>query len=143
MERVEITVSLASWAAERRTITGIREQVFIQEQGVPASLEWDGLDEAATHFLARDADGNPVGTARLLSSGQIGRVAVLPAWRSQGAGKALLAAGIAAARDAGFERVFLNAQSRVARLYEQAGFQAVGDEFSEAGIPHRRMEKML
>jgi predicted GNAT family N-acyltransferase len=143
MERVEITVSLASWAAERRTITGIREQVFIQEQGVPASLEWDGLDEAATHFLARDADGNPVGTARLLSSGQIGRVAVLPAWRSEGAGKALLAAGIAAARDAGFERVFLNAQSRVARLYEQAGFQAVGDEFSEAGIPHRRMEKML
>ena len=143
MEKVEITVSPAYWAAERRTVADIREQVFIEEQGVPASLEWDGLDEAATHFLARDTAGNPVGTARLLSSGQIGRMAVLPAWRSRGAGKALLAACIAAARDAGFERVFLNAQSRVARLYEQAGFQAVGDEFSEAGIPHQRMEMML
>jgi predicted GNAT family N-acyltransferase len=143
MATVEITVAPASWMAERQVIAAIREQVFIEEQGVPASLEWDGLDEAATHFLARDANGNPVGTARLLNSGQIGRMAVLPAWRFRGAGKALLAASVAAARQAGCERVFLNAQTRVAKLYEQAGFQAVGDEFSEAGIPHQRMEMML
>jgi predicted GNAT family N-acyltransferase len=143
METVEITVSPASWTADQRVIAGIREQVFIEEQGVPASLEWDGLDEAATHFLARDARGYAVGTARLLDSGQIGRMAVLPAWRAHGAGKALLAATIAAARQAGLHRVFLNAQTRVSGLYEQAGFRAVGDEFSEAGIPHRRMEMTL
>ena len=33
----------------------VREAVFVQEQGVPLALEWDGLDPSCHHVIARDA----------------------------------------------------------------------------------------
>jgi predicted GNAT family N-acyltransferase len=74
--------------------------VFVAEQGVPMDLEWNGLDGQAVHLLAEDRDGRPMGTTKLLASGQIGRMAVLRPWRGQGVGGRLLgeALGIAQAR---------------------------------------------
>jgi predicted GNAT family N-acyltransferase len=46
---------------------------------------------------------------------------------------------IDAARQRGVARVILNAQTYAIAFYEKAGFEAVGAEFLDAGIPHRRM----
>jgi predicted GNAT family N-acyltransferase len=43
------------------------------------------------------------------------------------------------ARDRGIRRVRLNAQSRAVAFYARHGFVAEGEEFIEAGIPHRSM----
>lgn len=113
--------------------------MFICEQGVPESLEWDADDALALHFLALLTDGSAVGTARLMPDGRIGRMAVLPQWRRRGLGKALLAAAMAQARTRGQTDLSLHAQLAVRGFYEQAGFVAEGEVFDEAGIPHLLM----
>src|SRR5690606_2927115 len=92
----EIHVRLAHWQKDNADLRRIREAVFIAEQAVPAELEWDDEDIEAVHFLACEGD-YPIGTARLLADGQIGRVSVLKDWRGLKVGEALMRAAIEAA----------------------------------------------
>ena len=139
----EFTVRLADWTRDRAALAQIRRTVFIDEQGVPEALEWDAGDAGAVHFLAVLGDGTPVGCARLLSNGHVGRMAVLPAWRGCGIGRALLDAALVEARARGQHRVELSAQRHAAGLYARAGFIAVSEPYLEAGIPHVAMHKTL
>jgi predicted GNAT family N-acyltransferase len=129
----------ARWEADRAALRSIRERVFVHEQGVPLALEWDGKDAAAWHVLAEDPAGHPLGTARLLPDGQIGRMAVLPQWRCRGVGTALLQALLREADTRQGMAPYLNAQRSALEFYVRFGFVARGPEFTEAGIPHRRM----
>jgi predicted GNAT family N-acyltransferase len=114
--------------------------VFVEEQRVPCDLEWDNREATAIHILAEDPDGEPVGTARLLSNGQIGRMAVLKSRRKTGIGTALLGAALEIARQKGLPTPFLNAQESAIPFYRRMGFSETGKAFMEAGIAHRRME---
>lgn len=138
-----VAVRIADWDADAEALRAIRTRVFVEEQAVPRDIEWDGQDEGAVHLVAEDHRGDAIGTARLLPSGQIGRMAVLPERRGFGIGRALLDAAVDAARERGEREVFLNAQAHALGFYEAAGFRAVGAEFEEAGIAHRRMELEL
>jgi predicted GNAT family N-acyltransferase len=131
------------WARDAARLGAVRRTVFIDEQGVPESLEWDADDAGSLHLLATLANGTPIGCARLLPDGHIGRMAVLPEWRRQGIGKALLAAAISLARIRGHACVQLSAQTHAAGFYAAAGFTALGDPYEEAGIPHVAMQKCL
>ena len=135
------TVKPVYWQASQAQLRAIRAKVFIEEQGVPQELEWDGLDEHAYHVMALAADGKPIGTGRLLQDGHIGRVAVLQEWRGKGVGKALLDLLLVVANKMGYEEVKLNAQVRVLDFYLGRGFVAQGKEFMEAGIPHVAMTR--
>ena len=135
------TVKPVYWQADQPMLREIRSAVFIMEQGVPQELEWDGLDEHAYHVVALAADGTPIGTGRLLQDGQIGRLAVLKAWRGRGVGKALLDMLLVIANKMGNEEVKLHAQVRVLDFYLKRGFVAQGREFMEAGIPHVTMTR--
>ena len=130
-------------AAQHAALHGVRHEVFVKEQGVPASLEQDTLDPACLHVLARDAQGQPIGTGRLLPDGRIGRMAVLAGWRSRGVGEALLQALVEAAADAGMTRVHLHAQLPAQAFYLRHGFLPVGDEHTEAGLIHQPMTRAL
>jgi len=139
---MSLYVETVSWAQQSDTLASLRRTVFIEEQGVPETLEWDGQDAAATHFIALDR-GSAVGCARLLADGHIGRMAVLPAWRGKGAGRALLNAVLHAARQQHLGWLYLNAQTHAAGFYARFGFQPVGAEFPDADIPHLRMELVM
>ncbi|MEA3275604.1 MAG: GNAT family N-acetyltransferase [Pseudomonadota bacterium] len=132
-------VRLASWDRDRDALSGVRIRVFVEEQGVPESLEWDREDARAVHLLAVDAVSRPIGTARLLDTGQIGRMAVLPDWRNRGVGRALLRGILEIAQQRAVPQPFLNAQTSALPFYRRMGFVPVGEEFEEAGIPHRKM----
>ncbi|WP_328716331.1 GNAT family N-acetyltransferase [Halomonas elongata] len=121
----------------------IRRVVFIEEQQVPEDEEWDGRDDKCRHFLALDAAGKALGTARLLPDGHIGRVAVLEEARGRGVGLALMEAAIASARRRGDATVALSAQTHALAFYERLGFHAHGETFLDAGIPHRNMTLSL
>lgn len=138
-----INVRTADWEQDRDLLRRIREEVFIEEQKVPKDLEWDDSDAEAMHFLAEDHRGTPVGTARLLPNGQIGRMAVIAERRGFGIGRVLLDAAIEAAQANGLYSVFLHAQTQALDFYAKAGFHVVGDTFEEAGIPHVQMEMAL
>jgi predicted GNAT family N-acyltransferase len=136
------TVTSGHWEILEEHASRIRRVVFIDEQQVPQEEEWDGLDSQCLHFLAM-LKGEPVGTARLLPDGHIGRVAVLEHARGLGIGYQLMEAAIQAARDAGHARAVLSAQLHALAFYEQLGFVAHGDVFMDAGIPHREMTLFL
>lgn len=131
----------AEWEHARR----IRERVFIEEQGCPPEEEWDGYDEVSRHFLGW-LEAVPIATARwrvvpfqerLVA--KLERFAVLPAYRGQGYGRALVQYVMADAQRAGFSALLLHAQAHLERFYERLGFRSTGYRFLEAGIPHVQM----
>ena len=138
-----IHVIVAPWEDHKDTLREIRGKVFIEEQEVPREIEWDGQDETSTHFLAVDEFGNYIGCARLLPSGQIGRMAVFAEERGKQIGARLLEAAVEEARSQGFERLFLHAQAYAEDFYHKGGFVRFGEKFEEAGIEHVAMEMKL
>ncbi len=133
------TVRIADWPDDELEIRRIRETVFVQEQGVPLELEWDGKDPQYGHILAVASDGSAVGTGRLSPSGHIGRMAVLAGHRRRGIGSALLERLLELAQKRGLSSVYLNAQTEAVSFYVHHGFQTEGEIFMDAGIPHIRM----
>lgn len=133
---VEVVVS--DWASGGERMAAIRRAVFVAEQGIPEALEWDGADPGAVHVLAL-AKREPVGTGRLLATGKIGRLAVLPSARGRGAGGLMLRRLVELARARGLGGVYLHAQVEALGFYAAHGFVADGPEFDEAGLRHRRM----
>ena len=136
-------ITKTTWSEEAEALKTIRESVFMQEQNVPAELEWDGEDESAVHLLASDVQGAPIGCARILLDGHIGRMAVLKPWRGQGVGFSLLQRAVEVVKRLGCREAFLYAQSYAIPFYERLGFIAEGEEFMDAGIPHRQMHLTL
>ena len=134
----EVTVLEVPWATHADALMRVRRAVFIAEQGVSEREELDGEDASSQHFLATDGQGRPIGTARLMPSGQVGRMAVLPAWRRRQVGASLLGLAMEAAKRQGLA-VFLHAQVSAQGFYERNGFVASGEVFLEADIEHLRM----
>ena len=127
------------------TVLAIRRVVFIEEQGVSVEDEVDGKDPTAIHLLASDS-GLPLGTARLLLSdgiGKIGRVAVLKEARGRGLGRDLVLFAVEELRRRGARQATLGAQTHALGFYEALGFSAVGPDFLDAGMPHRKMVRDL
>ncbi len=135
----EFTLRTASWETDREALSAVRVPVFVEEQAVPADQEWDAADETAFHLLAEDREGHPIGTARLLPNGQIGRMAVVRPWRHRGIGGTLLSRLLEYAAEQTYPPLFLNAQIQAMPFYARHGFQALGETFMEAGIPHQQM----
>ena len=129
-----------TWKSHQTALMSVREMVFIKEQYVPVGLEWDGLDEVATHLLVLDASSQAIACARILPSGHIGRMAVLKDWRGLGIGRAVLTHAIAFCQAQGFNTIQLSAQKHALGFYKQAGFVVSSSEYMDAGIPHYDME---
>ena len=138
---MNVHVYEVSWESHQTELRAVRNAVFIEEQNVPRDLEWDGMDETSIHFIAETSDGDVIGTARLMPSGQIGRMAILISYRGHGIGRRMLDMAIQSAHRSGMKEVFLHAQSYALEFYLKAGFIPDGLEFEEAGIPHRSMTR--
>jgi predicted GNAT family N-acyltransferase len=133
----------ATWAADAPDLRRVREAVFIDEQRIPPDEEWDEQDARAFHVIARDAQGQPIGTGRLTTDFHIGRMAVVKDWRGHGVGEAILCTLLETARGFGYPSILIHAQVYAMPFYERAGFVAEGEEYLEVGIPHRNMRVVL
>ncbi len=151
-----LQVKTGSWADMAAHARPIRDQVFTQEQGIAAELEFDDDDATALHAVAINRFGLAVATGRLLARGaagasaqassgvgRVGRMAVLPMIRGSGVGTQILEALAEAARARGDQRLVLNAQVSAEAFYRRLGFEPEGDVFQEAGIRHRMMARAL
>lgn len=131
-----------SWQLAPASIHDIRQRVFVDEQKVPPELEWDDTDEIADHYLVVAPNNAPIATARLFSTleevGHIGRMAVLPEYRGQGVGEALLRHLIT--ESAGrYTELKLSAQQHATGFYQRCGFHICSGVYDDAGIPHLDM----
>src|SRR4029453_12187916 len=121
-----VDVRVGSWAALGGAAQAIRTAVFVEEQKIPAEMEWDAVDAGCTHAVAYNRFGVPLATGRLLEHvpgvAKIGRMAVLQTVRGSRVGRAVLDALMAAARERGDREVLLHAQITAAPFYSRAGF---------------------
>ena len=132
--------------ADMQRAYAIRRRVFIEEQHVPEEIEMDADDAHAFHALAI-LDRVAIGCGRMLEHGsievKIGRMAVLPEFRKTGIGARILRFLVERARSRGFRKAILHAQLTAEGFYLKEGFTPVGGVFDEAGIAHRKMERVL
>lgn len=133
--KVEVTQDIEACLA-------LRAKVFIEEQGVSEADELDGRDGESTHLLLLDGE-TPVGTARLMTqgnTGKVGRICVLKEYRGQGLGALLVRFTVDHFRTVeGVIQVKLGAQCHAIPFYENLGFTAFGPVYDDAGIDHRDM----
>lgn len=126
----------------------LREEIFVEGQGIPVEDDQDGLDGIARHGVLY-SDGEPVGVVRLRTLGdgdyakvKVERVGVLKERRREGHGVRLMRLVESIVRNEyPGEGIVLNAQEDVVGWYERQEYVAVGESFEEAGIPHRKMTK--
>ena len=125
-----VAVQVGDWATLGAEAGAIRKTVFVDEQGIPAELEWDAADASCVHALARNRLGLAVATGRLLpyqpGVAKIGRMAVLPSQRGSRVGRQVLDALMAAAQARGDASVLLHAQASAAPFYLRAGYSVEG-----------------
>ena len=141
MNTESISVKNVSWQDHEDDLRMIRKVVFIDEQNVSFEDEYDGLDASSTHLLAYDYEKKPIGTARILKDGHLGRLAVLKHKRGAGVGKALVVKAIEMMTGMGFSEIVIHAQEHALPFYESFGFVKEGGRFMEAGIPHYLMKR--
>ena len=127
--------------AERQVAFKIRHEVFVIEQAVDATEEYDDDDERCTHFLAY-CQGQACGTARWRFKDKgiikLERFAVDKAFRNKGVGAALVQAVLVDLPYA--QNVMMHAQIHAVPFYEKQGFETYGPQFEEAGIQHFAMK---
>jgi YbgC/YbaW family acyl-CoA thioester hydrolase len=142
-----LDVRCGSWTDLGADARRIRGEVFIDEQRIPADLEWDEIDPDSRHAVAYNRLGVALATGRwhmhVPGVVKIGRVAVVRSMRGSGIGHGVLEALMRSAREAGFREAVLHAQSSAAPFYARLGFVQRGPAFDEAGIEHIEMTRAL
>lgn len=140
--RDPIECVITGWAESGPALQKVRREVFIREQQVPESEEWDEDDATSVHALVT-LNREPVGTGRLNLAGKIGRIAVVARMRGRGIGATILRRLLEEAERRGIRGPYLHAQLQAVPFYEKFGFTGEGEVFDEAGIPHLRMRRAL
>lgn len=138
-----LTSKTGSWQELHKYCEAIRLAVFVNEQGVPRSLEMDGHDETYHHIVIFNEAHQSIATTRLANSGKFGRMAVLKNYREQGVGNELLRLIGQQARRLKLEQLTCHAQLSAEGFYAKNGFIRIGNPMDEAGIAHIKMFKAL
>ncbi|MEM7571477.1 MAG: GNAT family N-acetyltransferase [Bacteroidota bacterium] len=127
-------------------IIHLRNQVFVVEQEC-IFQDADHQDQAAIHLCGFSAAGQLLAYARILPRGtvyptnpSIGRVVVDKSARGGGIGVALVRKAISECRqNFGAKPILASAQTYLLDFYRHIGFEIVGEEYLEDGIPHRKV----
>lgn len=127
-----------------RQSLALREQVLRIPLGMTIRPEDTQHDSEQHHYVALK-DGKVIGTISLAHStpttAKLRQMAVDTLHHGQGVGAGLMAYAHDQAQALGYSHITLNARDTAIGFYEKLGYHAVGDIFTEIGIPHQRMEK--
>ena len=120
----------------------LRVDVFVVEQECPyPEIDGRDLEPGTEHWWTAD-DGGPTSYLRLLAepdgSGRVGRVVTRKDARGQGLGGLLMDRVV---DEHGQRLLVLDAQTYVQKFYAARGFEVVGDEYLDDGIPHVPMRR--
>ncbi len=115
----------------------------------PLGLDFTDEELAAevTDFhLVAVLDSEVVGCLVLTPKGEsvkMRQVAVSETLQRSGVGRRMVTLSEELGRREGFAEMVLNARATAVPFYLSLGYELVGDEFVEVGIPHRKMRKPL
>ena len=144
----------AKSGADLSKIALIRREVFVKEQKVSLSEEFDHFDtleaveKGIVVHLMVVATGEVVGTGRLIlekgtsensNFAHIGRMAIIRDLRKTGIGSALMSKFHEISSNMGFKGIVLSAQLHAKPFYLGLGYKERGDVYDDVGISHQEM----
>ena len=136
-----------NWDVVGSAAAGVRRTVFIEEMGLPHTLQEDAVDHAAVHIVVRNRLGLALATGRITRASEgcarLGCIAVLRAMRSAGLGRQVVQALLDVAAERGDREVVLSAQRAACGLYAALGFQNISAPYMESGLEHVDMKLEL
>ncbi|MBO7412400.1 MAG: GNAT family N-acetyltransferase [Fibrobacter sp.] len=121
--------------SERAGAYYVRIRAMMRKHQIPLDAEIDSHDgEKCNYILALD-DIYPVATCRWFGvdseSAEVGRVVVLPEYRGQHLGQAVVAEAEKWMREEGFKKAVISSRVGVEDFYKKLGYR-----FDENGKPH-------
>jgi len=137
---MSFSVSRVQWEQAAPLLKNVREKVFICEWRIPRKVEFDKKDRHAFHILVCD-DGTqePVATGRILSTGEISRIAVLMSYREKDVVQRVMRGLLAIANELKLDEVFMYSPLDSVEYFRKFHFITAGAVFMEAGMPRQRM----
>lgn len=137
---MSFSISRVQWEQAAPLLKNVREKVFICEWRIPKKVEFDSKDRHAIHILVcDDVTQEPVATGRILSTGEISRIAVLMSYRSQDVVQSVMKGLLAIAKDLKLDEVFMYSPLESVEYFRKFHFVTAGAVFMEAGMPRQRM----
>lgn len=144
--RESLFYEVGAGSAEYAELLALR----FEELRKPLGMVWTEAemlaDEGDRHFGLRD-EGNWLGTVVVSDLGEgvvkLRQIAVTGARQGEGLGRVLMGEVEAALGREGAGEFQLNARMTVAGFYEALGYERVGGEFVEIGMPHVKMKKVF
>ena len=136
---------LAAAGSDRRAHFAVRHAVFVTEQGFFLGTDRDEHDgEPGTRHVLAASGGTPAGAVRLYPLDEPGlwrgdRLAVLPAFRSQGVGAPLVRFAVTTAAELGGRRMVAHIQPQNVAFFEHLGWHRIGGQVTYVGHPHLLM----
>ncbi|WP_430428669.1 GNAT family N-acetyltransferase [Maribacter litoralis] len=131
---------------ELYNVLQLRSDIFVVEQDC-VYLDIDGKDDKAVHVVGLK-DNKVVAYTRVFKHGDyfdeasIGRVAVHKEYRKFGYGKVIMQASIKVVKEHfNSTKIKISAQKYLTKFYSDLGFNTIGQEYLEDGIPHIGMLK--
>ncbi|WP_421810395.1 GNAT family N-acetyltransferase [Flagellimonas sp.] len=127
-------------------IMRLRSEVFVVEQDC-VYQDLDNKDQKALHVVG-SKDNKVVAYTRIFKPGDyfkntsIGRVVVAADQRKYGYGKQIMLASLQAIEQRFPNTIVeISAQTYLLKFYSELGFERIGEEYLEDGIPHVKMIK--
>ncbi|MFM7176559.1 MAG: citrulline utilization hydrolase CtlX [Bacteroidota bacterium] len=142
------SVELAKSQNELDACFQLRYEILRKPWSQPVGSERDELEGNSWHFMARNAQGSTIGTARLQwldeNRGQLRYMAVAENYQGKGIGRQLLQKAEKQAATLGMKSIFLQARENAVPFYKANGYQILEKTFVLYDeIQHFSMEKQL
>ena len=143
-----MTIKLATHnSPEYWQAVDLRRQILRLPLGLDFTPEELANEANDLNLIALDDHNLLVATLSLVDLGshkiKMRQVAVADNFQGTGIGSKLVIESEREARARGFDEMQLHARDTAVPFYQRLAYQVVGEEFTEVGIPHRKMSKML
>ena len=144
-EKLEIIRATETW--QQAGAYYVRIQAMAKKHHITLRQEFDGHDGPGTKYIVVTDEGFPVATARMYPLDQdsmmIGRVVVLPEYRHQGIGTAVVRACEEWAEELHFSKAVVESRDNKVAFYRQMGYGTAGEAVDGDTFRCVRMEKPL
>lgn len=124
----------------------IRDRVLRKPLGLEFTRAEYDADKNDTHFILKDGTA-VAGTVTLKEIDdkilKLRQLAVEPKYQGRNIGSFLTRHCEDYAKQNGYVKIVLHARLTVVKFYLKKGYKIISDEFTEVGLPHHKMEKIL
>jgi radical SAM protein (TIGR04043 family)/putative N-acetyltransferase (TIGR04045 family) len=143
-EKAEYLLKIAASEDELKQYYAVRQEVFVQEQGIFREKDQDDHDAESLPIIGIDPEsGRVVGVVRCYPLGNGdwvgGRLAVLPAFR-RGLGSRLVRQAMAEVQSRGCHNFYAQIQEQNVKFFQRLGWSLTGESSVLSGVVHYGMQ---